>query len=80
MKKNSASFVIIKRTLYYPVSSRPPGIDNFLGSGESDRDAVKTFLSAEPTGVGRFLLSKFLILTFIRVNNEFRRKRVIQKL
>jgi len=41
---------------------------------------IKKFLSAEPTGVGRFLLSKCLILTFTRVNIGLRRKCVIQKL
>jgi len=41
---------------------------------------VKKFISAEPTGVGRFLISKFLILTFTRVNIGLRRKCVLQKL
>jgi len=39
-----------------------------------ERLQEKKFLSAEPTGVGRFLLSKFLILTFTRVNIGLRRK------
>jgi len=40
----------------------------------------KKILSAEPADVGRLLLSKFLILTFTRVNIGLRRKCVIQKL
>jgi len=42
--------------------------------------ATKKFLSAEPTGVGRFLLSKYLFLNLTRVNIWLRRKCFIQKL
>jgi len=46
-------------------------------NGESEE---KKILSAEPTGVGRFLLSKYLFLNFTRVNIWLRRKCFIQKL
>jgi len=40
----------------------------------TSKETYKKFLSAEPTGVGRFILCKFLILNFTRVNIGLKEK------